>query len=67
MNPYVAMAILAAVIIVIGLIFDWFHEATGWVIFAILGTALTGLLLTGGVKAITDANKPPECKTMYLC
>ena len=61
MNLYIAIAILVAVILVVGWIFDWFHEKTGVVIFAILGAALTGLLLTAGVRAITDASKPPEC------
>jgi hypothetical protein len=66
-NPYIAIAILVAVILVVGWIFDWFHEKTGWVIFLILGAGLTGWLLTGGVQAITDANMPPECKTTYVC
>ena len=67
MNPYLAVMILVALILVVGWIFDWFHEKTGVVIFAILGTALTGLLLAGGVQAITDANMPAECKSTYVC
>ena len=67
MNIYIGAAILIAVILVVGKIFDWFHDKTGWVLFLILGTALTGLLLTAGVHALEDASKPPECKTTYIC
>jgi hypothetical protein len=66
-NIYIGAAILIAVLLVVGKIFDWFHEKTGVIFFAILGAALTGLLLTVGVHALQDANKPPECKTTYIC
>jgi hypothetical protein len=25
------------------------------------------LLFAAGVQALTEANKPPECKTTYIC
>lgn len=67
MNIYIRAAILIAVCFVLGKIFDWFGEKTGIILIAILGGALVSLLFAAGVQALTEANKPPECKTTYVC
>ena len=67
MNIYIGAAILIAVCLVLGKIFDWFGEKTGVILIGILGGALVSLLFAAGVHALTEANKPPECKTTYVC
>jgi hypothetical protein len=66
-NIYIWAAILIAVCLVLGKIFDWFGEKTGVILIAILGGALVLLLFAAGVHALTDANKPSGCKTTYVC
>jgi ABC-type uncharacterized transport system permease subunit len=66
-NIYIGAAILIAVCLVLGKIFDWFGEKTGVILIAVLGGALVSLLFAAGVHALTEANMPAGCKTTYVC
>jgi hypothetical protein len=70
MELYIGVAIMIVVILVVGKIFDWFHDKTGLVVFLILGTIVTGFLLAATISGIKEVGKPdpvPLCKTMNTC
>jgi hypothetical protein len=69
MDLFIKGAILIAVVLVLGLIFDWLLDISGWIIFGILAAAVTAWLLAAGVQAIQEADKPDKCwyNYTYVC
>lgn len=72
MNIFIAIAIMFVVILVVGMIFDWFTDITGLIIFTIVGSVVTGFLLAAAVSAIKEKAKPDPvpvsvCKVTHTC
>lgn len=70
MGVLIAIAAVVAATLVINKIGDWFDGRTGWVLGAIVATAVGGLLMASLVHAYKDSVEPrpaPICKQVGTC
>jgi low affinity Fe/Cu permease len=70
MGVVVAIALVVAATLVISKIGDWFDSKTGWVIGAIIATAVGTYLMASLLQAHRDSIQPrpaPICKQVGTC
>jgi Na+/melibiose symporter-like transporter len=70
MGVLIAIAVVVAATLLINKLGDWFDNKTGWILGAIVATAVGSLLLASLVHAYRDSVQPrpaPVCKQVGTC